>query len=62
LKYGEGVRLIALKESSVRSDGKKGKKRARVNESSQPQRRCGKSGKTGHNTRTCKHKEDTTLK
>ena len=33
MKYGEGVRLIALKESSVRSDGKKGKKRARVNES-----------------------------
>jgi hypothetical protein len=50
----EGLRLTTLKEFSARGDGKKAKKRARVEAGELSQRRCGRCGETGHNLRTCK--------
>ena len=50
----EGLRLTTLKEFAARSDGKKAKKRARVEVGEPSQRRCGRCGETGHNSRTCK--------
>jgi hypothetical protein len=50
----EGVRLTTLKEFRARSDGKKAKKRARVKVGEPSQRRCGRCGKAGHNSRTCR--------
>jgi hypothetical protein len=50
----EGLRLTTLKEFAARSDGKKAKKRARANADEPTQRRCGRCGEAGHNSRTCK--------
>jgi hypothetical protein len=50
----EGLRLTTLKEFSARGDGKKAKKRAHVEAGEPSQRRCGRCGETGHNSRTCK--------
>ena len=47
--------LTTLKKFNARSDGKKGKKKARVDGSDQPQRRCRQCGETGHNSRACKN-------
>jgi hypothetical protein len=54
LTFGEGVRLTTLKEFGARSDGKKAKKRAHVEVGEPSQRRCGRCGEVGHNSRTCK--------
>ena len=54
LTVEEGARLTALKEFSARGDGKKVKKRVRVDRDEPTQRRCGRCGETGHNSRTCK--------
>jgi hypothetical protein len=54
LTVEEGVRLTTLKEFAARSDGKKVKKRARVEVGEPSQRRCGRCGEAGHNSRTCK--------
>lgn len=53
LIFEESVCLIALKKIGAFCDGKKVKKMAGVEGSSQPQRCCGWHGKTGHNTCTC---------
>ncbi|KAF1933099.1 uncharacterized protein M421DRAFT_42577, partial [Didymella exigua CBS 183.55] len=53
LTFAEGVRLTTLKEFEARSDGKKAKKRSRVDGSTQSLRRCGTCSETGHNARTC---------
>jgi len=58
LTVEEGARLTALKEFSARGDGNKGRKKARVDGSDPPQRRCGRCSETGHNTRTCKKEVD----
>jgi hypothetical protein len=57
LTVDEGLRLTTLKEFGARSDGKKVKKRARVEVGEPSQRRCGRCGETGHNLRTCKQIE-----
>jgi hypothetical protein len=49
----EGLRLTTLKEFGARSDGKKAKKKARVEVGESSQRRCGRCGEVGHNSRTC---------
>jgi hypothetical protein len=54
LTISEGVRLTTLKEFGARSDGKKAKKRVRVEVGEPSQRRCGRCGEAGHNARTCK--------
>jgi hypothetical protein len=54
LTVESGVRLTTLKELGAHSDGKKAKKRARVEVGKLSQRRCGRCGKTGHKARTCK--------
>ena len=54
LTVSEGVRLTTLKEFNARSDGKKAKKRARVDIGTQSSRHCGTCGAAGHNARTCK--------
>jgi hypothetical protein len=54
LTVEEGVRLTTLKEFAARSDGKKAKKRARVEAGELSQRRCRRCSETGHNSRTCK--------
>ena len=54
LVVDEGLRLTTLKEFGARSDGKKVKKRVRVEVGEPSQRRCGRCGETGHNLRTCK--------
>ena len=53
----EGEQLAALKESGVRGDRKKAKKRVRAKVGEPEQRRCGRCGEAGHNTRTCKQVE-----
>ena len=50
----EGVRLSTLKEFAAHSDGKKAKKRVRIEAGEPSQRRCGRCGKAGHNARTCR--------
>jgi hypothetical protein len=50
----EGLRLTTLKEFGARSDGKKAKKRSRVEVGESSQRRCRRCGEAGHNSRTCK--------
>ncbi|KAH5618558.1 hypothetical protein HBI23_246740 [Parastagonospora nodorum] len=50
----EGQRLTALREFGARSDGKKAKKRVRVEAGKPSQRRCGRCSEAGHNARTCK--------
>ena len=50
----EGLRLATLQEFGARSDGKKAKKRARVDGGEPTQRRCGRCGELGHNRTTCK--------
>jgi hypothetical protein len=54
LTVEEGLRLTTLKEFAARSDGKKAKKRARVEVGEPSQRRCRRCGEAGHNSRTCK--------
>jgi hypothetical protein len=54
LTVEEGVRLTTLKEFNARSDGKKAKKRARVEVGEPSQRRCSRCSEAGHNSRTCK--------
>jgi hypothetical protein len=54
LTFAEGVRLTTLKEFNARSDGKKAKKRARVETGTQSLRRCRTCSEAGHNARTCK--------
>ncbi len=54
LTFSEGVRLTALKEFNARSDGKKAKKKARVDTGTQSLKRCRTCGEAGHNARTCK--------
>jgi hypothetical protein len=54
LTIEEGVRLTTLKEFGARSNGKKAKKRARVEVGESSQRRGGRCGEAGHNSRTCK--------
>ena len=58
LTVEDGARLSALKEFGARSNGKKAKKRARVEAGEPSQRRCGRCGKAGHNTRTCKQEAE----
>ena len=58
LTVEEGARLTALKGFGAYSDGNKGKKKARVDGSDPPQRRCGRCSKIGHNSRTCKKEVD----
>jgi hypothetical protein len=58
LAVAEGVRLTTLKEFNARSDGKKAKKRARVEVGEPSQRRCGRCGEAGHNSRTCKQEAE----
>jgi hypothetical protein len=48
----DGVRLTTLKEFGARRDRKKAKKRARVEVGEPSQRRCGRCGEAGHNSRT----------
>ena len=50
----EGLRLTTLKEFAARSAGKKAKKSARTEGSKPTQKRCGRCGEAGHNSRTCK--------
>jgi hypothetical protein len=50
----EGVHLTTLKEFAVRSNGKKAKKRVRIEAGEPSQRRCGRCGEAGHNARTCR--------
>jgi hypothetical protein len=54
LTIEEGERLATLREFGARSDGKKVKKRARVEAGKPSQRHCRRCGETGHNLRTCK--------
>jgi hypothetical protein len=54
LTVEEGERLATLREFGARSDGKKVKKRVRVEAGEPSQRHCRRCGKTGHNSRTCK--------
>jgi hypothetical protein len=58
LTVEDGLRLITLKEFRARSDGKKLKKRSRVEVGEPSQRRCGRCGETRHNLRTCKQIEE----
>ena len=53
LTVEDGVRLTTLKEFNARSDGKKAKKKARVEVGEPSQRRCKRCGEAGHNSRTC---------
>jgi hypothetical protein len=53
LTISEGLRLTTLKEFGARSNRKKVKKRARVEVGEPSQRRCGRCGEAGHNSRTC---------
>lgn len=48
------MRLTTLKEFAARSDGKKAKKRVRIEAGEPSQRRCGHCGEVGHNARTCR--------
>lgn len=57
LTVKEGERLAALKESVMRSDRKKAKKRARTEVGEPSQRHCRHCGEVGHNTRICKQVE-----
>ena len=50
----EGERLATLREFGARSNGKKVKKRVRVEVGKPSQRHCKRCSKTGHNSRTCK--------
>ena len=61
LTFAEGVRLTTLKEFNARSDGKKAKKRARVETGTQYLRRCGTCSEAGHNARTCKKDAQSTV-
>ena len=54
LTVDDGLRLTTLKEFGARSDGKKVKKRVRVEVGESSQRRCGRCSEAGHNSRTCK--------
>ena len=55
LTIEEGTRLTSLKEFGARGDGKKGKKKVRVDRGNQTQRHCRRCGEAGHNSRTCKN-------
>ncbi|KAF1348336.1 hypothetical protein EJ07DRAFT_185006 [Lizonia empirigonia] len=48
------LRLTTLNEFGARGDGKKARKRVRVEGGEATQRRCKKCHKVGHNSRTCK--------
>jgi hypothetical protein len=61
LTIEEGARLAALKEFGARGDGKKGKKKARVDGGNQTQRHCRRCGDAGHNSRTCKNEAENEL-
>ena len=50
----DGERLATLREFGARSDGKKVKKRVRVEAGEPSQRHCKRCGEAGHNSRTCK--------
>jgi hypothetical protein len=54
LTVEDGVRLTALKEFNAHSDGKKAKKRVRVEVGKPSQRRFRRCSKAGHNSRMCK--------
>jgi hypothetical protein len=54
LTIDEGERLTTLKEFGARSNGKKSKKRVRIEAGEPSQRRCRRCGEAGHNARTCK--------
>ncbi|KAH7548711.1 putative transposase [Bipolaris maydis] len=54
LTVKEGEQLATLREFGARSDGKKVKKRARVQAGELSQRRRGRCGETGHHLRTYK--------
>jgi hypothetical protein len=54
LNIDKGERLTTLKEFGARSDGKKAKMRVRVEAGEPSQRRCGRCGEAGYNSRTCK--------
>jgi hypothetical protein len=54
LTVEDRVRLTTLKEFNARSDGKKAKKRARVEVGEPSQRHCRRCSEAGHNSRTCK--------
>lgn len=62
LTVEEGLQLTTPKEFSMRSDGKKAKKRVHANASGQPSRRCGRCGEAGHNARTCKQQVEIVFK
>jgi hypothetical protein len=58
LTIREGERLAALKEFDARGDGKKGKKKVRVDRGNKTQRHCRRCGEAGHNLRTCKNEAE----
>ena len=61
LTVSEGVRLTTLKEFGARSDGKKAKKKVRIETGTQSSRHCGTCGEAGHNARTCKKDAQSTV-
>ena len=61
LTVSEGVRLTTLKEFRARSDGKKAKKKVRVETGTQSLRHCGTCGEAGHNAQTCKNHAQGTI-
>ena len=61
LTVSEGVRLTTLKEFGARSDGKKAKKKVRIETGTQSSRHCSTCGEAGHNARTCKKDAQSTV-
>lgn len=53
LTKDEGTKLIAIEGAGRQEEGEKPAKRLRAESGATQQRRCGRCGKTGHNSRTC---------
>jgi hypothetical protein len=58
LKFGETSQAVAAESPSAQQSRKKPRGGADQDRAQPAQRRCGKCGETGHNTRTCSFVEE----